>query len=251
MLHEIYGLNYFEKNGGDFQCLIDLLKILGKYDNFKIFTTNYDFTIEKSLDFIYSDDKDFQHIYDRICREETIHYLDQISKPYENRLYVKLHGSIDMVLHDRKICVVPPKFYNFEDQYIAYPEEYITDSDGKINLPNKNPVIQDAINKNLEEFKDSVDSADFIVFIGFSFRNEHINSILEDSLREETFVFVINPDTKLELPNCLKNRLSRYSKHQYEHHSNIFMADGENFCHYFKGFDKDIISQLQPYINRG
>ena len=242
MLHEIYGVNYFEKNGGDFQYLIDLLKMLSEYDNFKIFTTNYDFTIEKSLDFIHHDDKDkdFQHIYDRICRKETIHYLDQISKPYANRLYIKLHGSVDMVLHDEKICVVPPKFYNFEDQYIAYPEEYITDSEGKINLPNKNPVIQNAINRNLEDFKDSIANADFIVFIGFSFRNEHINSILEDSLREETFVFVINPDTKLELPNCMENRFYR-DRNEYYKRSNNYMVDGENFCHYFgeKGFSDE------------
>ena len=158
-----------------------------------------------------------------------------------------------MVLHNERICVVPPKFYNFEDQYIAYPEEYITNGDGKIILPNKSPVIQDAINKNLEEFKESVASADFIIFIGFSFRNEHINSILEDSLQKETFVFVINPATiELELPNCMENRFyPNYDRNEYYKHSNNYMAEVKNFCHYFQGFDKDIFSQIPSYIDRG
>lgn len=254
MLHEIYGVNYFDNNGGDFQDLVDLLRILGEYDNFKIFTTNYDFTIERSLDFIYSEDNDFQRIYDGINREQSIHYLENIAQANEKRLYVKLHGSIDMVLHDERICVGPPKFYNFEDQYIAYPEEYITSDDGNITLPNKNSIIANAINRNLKEFKDSVANADFILFIGFSFRNEHINSILDNNLNEKTFVFVINPEkSNLHLPNCLENRFYRDRDSCYDSTNSIYMADGDNFCHYFKesGFDSDIISHIKSYINRG
>ena len=52
---------------------------------------------------------------------------------------------------------------------------------------------------------DRLESANLIVFIGFAFRDEHINRVITDRVRREARVVVINPDKSVLYPLAQQN----------------------------------------------
>lgn len=216
-LHDVYGEHPYPEDEYSYPSneLLNLLHSLVRYKNFKIFTTNYDTTIERSLDYLRKIDENFKRVHQclkgNVLHQEFSH----------QRLYVKLHGSIDMVSYRNGICVQPsPEFVNYEKQYIAYPEEIQRDGE-QISLPYKEPQIEKAINNNFRFFEDAISEADHIVFIGFSFRASHINEILNRLLKDQKVLVITKTDEGTDEYNRINNLFSKLEEENF-----MFRTDG-------------------------
>ena len=132
-----------------------------------IFTTNYDLCVENAL----GDDSTRLSFCDGFLADRTaIRWKETNYSNQEIRFY-KLHGSVDWKYgKDGSIWRIPEHdFTKHEDQCIIYP--------GFKGVPQKPPF--DRIHKFLE---DRLLEADRCVVIGFSFRDEYINSVFDRAL---------------------------------------------------------------------
>lgn len=144
-----------------------------------IVTTNYDTVIETAISSVFPDD------YDRFVglKGRTRKQLDltawQEPNPREG-LLTKIHGSLDWQISGNSIFVGSPVYTGDHSKHaIIYPGFKGTETAQYLSLMHR-------------YFADRVEEADVIVFIGFAFRDDYVNRILERT-RPSTLVFVVNP----------------------------------------------------------
>lgn len=144
-----------------------------------IITTNYDTVIETAISSVYPNE------YDRFVglRGRTRKQLDlnawQNSDP-DRGLLTKIHGSLDWQISGRSIFVGSPVYTGDHSKHaIIYPGFKGTETAQYLSIMHR-------------YFGDRVEEADVVMFIGFAFRDEYVNRILERT-RPSGLVFVLNP----------------------------------------------------------
>ena len=164
---------------------VQLLKGLEGIDSaVEIFTTNYDLVLETAIkeaeinvETGRSSDG-IQMRLDTACWDHPNALTDEMGR------LTKLHGSVDWQRHNEDIIVGNPNFTgNHQNHLILYP--------GYKGEPDEEPFI-----KFHEHLKAVVQKTRAAIFIGFTFRDGYINSILS-GLRPEITKFVINKDDSL------------------------------------------------------
>ena len=144
-----------------------------------IFTTNYDRVIENN--FIDTEPEEFNDGFLYYHRKHELWDISHYGNSFIN-LY-KLHGSIDWKrLEDKRVYRVPvSNFTKHKDHVILYP--------GFKGEPDEEPFI--AIH---QEFKKSLLASNVCLAIGYSFRDEHINSIIADAVSQTKLEMIVwNP----------------------------------------------------------
>ncbi len=122
----------------------------------------------------------------------------------------KLHGSVDWVRGKNRIHVGTPLFQGKHERHaIIYP--------GFKGAPT-DPLFQQLH----RYFQGRLGEADVVVFVGYAFRDEYINAILERNTRREAHIFVLNPADRLPTIPFPESR----------------------FAHIKMNFDKDGVSDL-------
>lgn len=170
---------------------IPLLQYLmkSKFDKIDIVTTNYDLVIEAALDTISDAPVSMgfrQGLYSgielRAWRDSTLS---------QHGLLTKLHGSVDWKLGNGSTDAEPvirrghPEFDgDHQKRLILYP--------GFKGVPSREPFV--AFH---EYFRQRLQSATHVLFIGFAFRDQFINDLIEANLPKNSKVAVVNPSTEL------------------------------------------------------
>ena len=163
-----------------------LLKGLAKFDSpIEIFTTNYDRVLERVIsESEIGVETGLKPNPDQMALDMTL--WDSPGQPLKNNhgRLTKLHGSVNWQRSPEGIVVSNPIFTgDHQNHLILYP--------GYKGEPNQEPFI-----KFHEHLLSVVRQADIAIFVGFAFRDEHINSILSE-LRPDIPKYVINKDTSL------------------------------------------------------
>ena len=167
-----------------FSTWIKLLEELEEFDpGIEIFTTNYDLVLE---DVIEEAKVKVDCGLDRSQRSMRLDpaFWNPSSSLFRTnrRLLTKLHGSVDWQRDNGDIIVVPSRFSgDHKNHCILYP--------GYKGVPTEEPfrVFHEHLRNVVQEEYESLTAA---IFIGFAFRDDHINTILAD-LSPETPKFVI------------------------------------------------------------
>lgn len=152
-----------------------------------IVTTNYDTVIETAISSVFPED------YDRFVgvKGRTRKQLDLTSwqEPDSGKgLLTKIHGSLDWQISDKKIFVGSPVYTGDHSKHaIIYPGFKGTETAYYLSLMHR-------------YFGDRVEEADVIIFIGFAFRDDYVNRILE-RVRPSALVFIVNPIKPDNLPD--------------------------------------------------
>jgi hypothetical protein len=152
-----------------------------------IVTTNYDTVIETAISAVYPTD------YDRFVglRGRTRKQLDlnawQQTDPKKG-LLTKIHGSLDWQISGKSIFTGSPVYTGDHAKHaIIYPGFKGTETAYYFSLMHR-------------YFGDRVEEADVLMFIGFAFRDEYVNRILERT-RPSALVFVLNPVEPQTMPS--------------------------------------------------
>ena len=183
---------------------IPLLDILIKSQaNIEIFTTNYDIVIEEALDTISKPDAPIK--IDNGWSDGTYRTLNKIlwEKKGQKNLLTKLHGSINWHKSglDDEIHIGAPIFTGDHNKHsIIYP--------GFKGGPT------DTLFKNFHSYLErALNRSDAIIFIGFAFRDEYINNIIDRRKNNNSDIIIINPSNDLEIGfDYPKNRMHRIQK---------------------------------------
>ena len=159
---------------------IDLLRGLRKIDPIiEIFTTNYDRVLEYVIGQAeISVETGQQHRLDRV--ELNLDHWSALDMdfPRECGLLTKLHGSTNWHREDKRIVIGPSIFTGRDsDHAILYPG-------------NKGESEEEPFQTFHEHLRAVVQKARVALFIGFAFRDDHINDTLA-RLPPETFKYVI------------------------------------------------------------
>ena len=171
---------------------IQLFKELAKLDStIEIFTTNYDLVLETVIKEAKINvetgrvSDGIQMKLDTTCWNHPDTLIDT-----RGRL-TKLHGSVDWQRHNEDIIVGNPNFTgNHENHLILYP--------GYKEKPKEDPFV------SFHEFLGWVaKEAKAAIFIGFAFRDGHINNILQSNLPPRTPTYIINIDKSVPEPEFL------------------------------------------------
>jgi hypothetical protein len=153
-----------------------------KSEMLDVFTTNYDFVIETALDFLPEPLVDKGHF--------TTPYNTLGLSIWENRaawrpkkkgLFTKLHGSLNWTPgEDGEIEIGGPTPREPDKQVAIYP--------GFKGSPDSEPfaTFHDYLAQRMRE-------ADSIVFIGFAFRDQFLNSVFSSAIKAGTHVLVVDP----------------------------------------------------------
>ncbi len=97
----------------------------------------------------------------------------------------KLHGSVDWARGRDRIFVGTPLFQGRHERHaIIYPGFKGTPTD---------PLFQQLH----RYFQERVSQAEVLIFIGYAFRDEYINNVLEREVRRQSHVIVVNPSERL------------------------------------------------------
>ncbi len=173
-----------------------LLSKLKKIDQLQIFTTNYDLIIETALEKHLA--TGFSEITGRTNGLRPHIDIDMWKKNDSDIPFflTKLHGSVDWeIMNSNEIHIGTPRFTgNHEHHSIIYP--------GFKGQPDREPFITFH-----EHFRRCVKQASTLIFIGFAFRDEYINSILEEC-NPKADVIVVDPSaTKITTPFDKKRTL--------------------------------------------
>ena len=173
---------------------ISLLQQLGKYGTvIEIFTTNYDLVLETAIEI----DKGVINVKtgrqsDSETRLDTTLWDTSSGLWREHGLLTKLHGSVDWQRWNDTIICSRAYLGDQRRHAILYP--------GYKGEPDKEKPDEELFAKFHEHLRAVVQKAIKALFIGFSFRDEYINSILSE-LRPEIPKFVITKDDSLpDLP---------------------------------------------------
>ena len=156
--------------------------------NISFITTNYDTTFDdvvkkfvvdftssgfNTVDFLFKPYQNIAFIYKPVNNPFPQNYIE----------YIKLHGSINWfidkegVIHRTYEPIIPE---NTSKSVLIYP--------GFKGFPNEEPF------KSLHErFKNRLSEANIMIAIGFAFRDEAINSIIEPFLKKSLRIYHINP----------------------------------------------------------
>ena len=171
-------------------CWMPLFQALLEADEWtEIFTTNYDQVLETTFEFLASAG-DLPHVETgRIFGPQP--YLDTsfwesgsdtLRKSGARGLFTKLHGSVDWRRSRNQIFVGTPLFGGeHAGQVILYP--------GYKGVPDQAPL--DLFH---DRFRETSAQAKVFVFIGFSFRDPHINELLRSSVSDEALIITVNPN---------------------------------------------------------
>jgi hypothetical protein len=172
-----------------------LTALLSIGDRLEIFTTNYDINIEVAIDLL-SRNPQLPTI-DTGVRGPVQRYLDlsiwagSARKPDSVRaagMLTKLHGSVDWSRGPDRIYVGDPLFKGSHEKHVVeYP--------GFKGIPDREPF-----NTFHNYFATSLAAATHLVFVGFAFRDEYINSLLVRLTSASASVLLINPVAVKDLP---------------------------------------------------
>ncbi|MFH1523512.1 MAG: SIR2 family protein [Chloroflexota bacterium] len=172
--------------------LLLLMELLKEERWLEVFTTNYDLVLEEALSILRSE----SHITTVTGQVgDVIRYFD-IPTWRETPLVIsnkgirltKLHGSVNWIRRvDGKIPISAPIYTGDHNNHlILYP--------GFKGSPNNEPFTSFH-----SHFVDVLNKADILLFIGFAFRDEYINTLLS-SIRGKPKIHIIDPSPKLNLP---------------------------------------------------
>lgn len=157
----------------------------------ELVTTNYDIILERTIEEI-TNIGEMRLITGR--RGASITWLDTSLweqngfSRNERGLLTKLHGSVDWRRDDETIYTGTPVFSgDHDDHMILYP--------GFKGQPDQ-PEFQ-AFHTH---FGGALERASAVVFIGFAFRDKHIEEICRDQLNDQALVFVLDPNPDLVIP---------------------------------------------------
>jgi len=156
--------------------------------NISFITTNYDSTFDEVVKRFKSD-----------LVSIGFNDIDTLFKPYENIAityqpsdndfpsqsieYIKLHGSIDWFKDNDNIT-----FKIFAPIKPAYTDKSVLIYPGFKGFPDEEPF------KSLHErFKNRLSKANIMIAVGFAFRDEAINNIIEPFLKKGLKIYHINP----------------------------------------------------------
>ena len=163
-----------------------------KPESIRVFTTNYDQAIER-----YCELKDELRLVDGFKYDENkqkliwadgdYSYCDKINDDKKNVYLYKLHGSLNWKEHksgkiertSEESVVADPKY---TANMLIYPT--LSPKDGYEKEPYKS--IRD-------NFEKSMKSIDICIVIGFSFRDQHVNEILESFIKNNKTLIIISP----------------------------------------------------------
>ena len=153
----------------------------------ELFTTNYDVIIEFVLNELANKDIGLREIKTGRYERGVHRILDLNTWSIDSRdsthrgLLTKLHGSIDWSRGTDEIYISDPLFKGSHDRHvILYP--------GSKGSPDQRPFTDfDAYLQHV------LAEAAQLVFIGFSFRDEHLNTVLRQATRPDAKIILLNP----------------------------------------------------------
>lgn len=155
-----------------------------------IFTTNYDAVIEAALNEVNGEAtaRTQRGISGNV--RQTLDLSNWLgSATIATTLLTKMHGSLDWKMKDDKIHIGDPVFTGYHDKHaIIYPG-----FKGKSKL-SFFQIFHEYLAKAISE-------SSIIIFIGFAFRDEYINTIIRENLPLNASVYVINPDKSVNFPS--------------------------------------------------
>ncbi|HKO96669.1 MAG TPA: SIR2 family protein [Pyrinomonadaceae bacterium] len=150
-------------------------------DDIEIVTTNYDVVIEEAIRLTKAPVIDGRS--DGIRPILDLNAWDLKDLDLEDRIgrLTKLHGSIDWIRGNGRIHVGFPMFQGEHDKHaIIYP--------GFKGVPS-DPLFQQLH----EYFHIALTKADLVIFIGYAFRDQYINDILQRHLAPSAKILILNP----------------------------------------------------------
>lgn len=218
--HRVYFLYNHEPEAKDLSNnWMPLLEELSKKNpQIEIFTTNYDVVIESAL-------KKAQLSGEIITGRNTSGILNTLDvscwagnndsktaeplKRFDSSIALrqqkirltKLHGSIDWVRRiDDEISVGNPTFTGkHENHVLIYP--------GYKGVPEEEPFKLFHMH-----FEKELKKAKAIIFIGFSFRDEHINDLIKRNISNNAKIIVLDPQASSTAPEFLRKRTEHIDK---------------------------------------
>jgi hypothetical protein len=138
---------------------------------------------------------------------DTQRWLREPDATSHNGLLTKLHGSVEWSRDeqagaDGTIYLSDPLFKGSDDRHvILYP--------GFKGLPDREPF-----GTFHSYFEKILRTASRMIFIGFAFRDDHINRLLRRLNRPECQIVVLNPDEGLSIP--LPSDCYRHISHPFD-----------------------------------
>ena len=161
------------------------LTLLGKLTLFdrdlEIFTTNYDLILETTIDHMISADPNFPVSAGRNVRVRPELDLSLWQRKGQKGLLTKLHGSVDWCRAGDQIVLSEGSFQGDHAKHIViYP--------GFKGRPKDEPF-----SSFHDYFKDKLCQASVVICIGFAFRDEYINSMLNRNVRADALKILIDP----------------------------------------------------------
>lgn len=178
----------------------------------ELVTTNYDIVIEEAIQICKAPVLTGRISGNQPTLDPTLWDLRGLSLEQfasHGRL-TKLHGSVDWVRGKNRIHVGTPLFQGKHERHaIIYP--------GFKGRPT-DPLFE----RLHQYFQARLAEADIVVFVGYAFRDEYINAILERDVSREARIFVLNPVERLPTIPFAESR----------------------FVHVRRGFDKDGVAEL-------
>lgn len=187
----VYDLYSYEPTQAELEeNWIDLISSLeGVGTRLDIFTTNYDVAIEAALIVIQGEAtaRQWRGIRGSVRQTIDLAYWGNEAQ-IEYGLLTKLHGSLDWKLQGEHIHVGDAVFTgDHTKQAIIYPG-----FKGASSAPFFE-AFHDYLSQSLAE-------SSVLIFIGFAFRDEHINQLIRENVQANAKVFVINPDKRARFP---------------------------------------------------
>lgn len=206
----------------------------------KIFTTNYDQTIEQ-----YCSQKNNFNCNDGFKLEQSgRHFLwnkgryDELNvKEKINFQLYKLHGSLNWKNHvkygiERTTSERKPNDTNYDKDFLIYP-----------SLSPKDGMIHEPYSTIREKFKDFLREADVCIVIGFSFRDEHLNDVFNEFISSNKKLIVISPSALSDIANHLLKSPITYDKVDNEFDLKI-----KNIMGYEEKISEETIQQVATHI---
>lgn len=159
-------------------------------------TTNYDLVVETVVS-----DLNYEIGYGltrgpvpKLDTAKWKNYLTEKQTPYQSGLVTKLHGSLNWERDRGGVVFAGTNFKSDHRHHAAiYP--------GFKGVPGEEPfsLFHDYFERVLQE-------ASHVIFIGFAFRDDYINTLLRRTSHQEQFV-AVDPSSLSNLPQDLKSRV--------------------------------------------
>lgn len=206
---QVYSFYAESPNLSDLQAnWLPLLRNLGKRkEQIEIFTTNYDVVIETAID-ILSQENNLANI--KTGRVNTVQpYLDTTlwEEQKDNQqndkevfgLLTKLHGSIDWSRNVNTIYVGTPLYTGDPGKHVILYPGYKGGYYSSNNTTQKRNIsFGPPINMFHQHFEKTLGKSDVLIFIGFAFRDNHINELIVNKISPNATVYIIDPREKIE-----------------------------------------------------